>query len=69
MTAPHHQLHTIMRTALADAAKAGTIRDDVPPDELATYCLHALDAATELKPRAALHRLVAVTLAGLAPPA
>jgi hypothetical protein len=43
----------------------GDVRDDVAPDELAGYCLHALAAARELRSRTAARRLVTVTLAGL----
>ena len=41
------------------------VRDDVPPAELASYCLHALQAASSLPSEAAVRRLVTVTLAGL----
>jgi hypothetical protein len=34
---------------------------------LASYCLHALGAAGSLPSKAAVHRLVTVTLAGLQP--
>jgi hypothetical protein len=43
------------------------VRNDVPPDELAAYCLHALNAARSLPSKAAVRRLVTVTLAGLRP--
>jgi hypothetical protein len=36
------------------------------PNELASYCIHALDAASELPSRAAIRRLVKVALSGLA---
>jgi hypothetical protein len=52
---------------LSDAAAAGHIRDDVAPDELATFCVHALAAAKDLPSEAAVRRVVAVTLAGLRP--
>jgi AcrR family transcriptional regulator len=52
---------------LADAAKTGEIRDDIAPIELARYCLHALAAAGSLPSKAAVRRLVRVTLAGLRP--
>lgn len=52
---------------LADAAKTGEIRDDVAPSELARYCLHALTAAGSLPSKAAVRRIVRVTLAGLRP--
>lgn len=59
------QLHAMLRDALADAVRAGVIRDDVAADELATFCLHALQAAAALPSEAAVQTLVALTLAGL----
>lgn len=61
-------LHGFVRDLLAEAVAAGEIRDDVAPDELATYCLHALAAAGGLPSEAAVRRLVAVTVAGLGRP-
>ena len=52
---------------LREAAKAGAVRDDVGPAELATYCLHALTAAGGLASEAAVRRLVTVTMTGLRP--
>lgn len=46
-------------------ARSGSLRDDVAPVELASYCLHALGAAGSMPSRAAVHRLVAITLAGV----
>jgi AcrR family transcriptional regulator len=63
------QLLDMIRDLLTDGAKTGVLRDDVAPDELASYCLHALAAASSLPSKAAVHRLVAVTLAGLRPSA
>jgi AcrR family transcriptional regulator len=60
-----HQLHGMMRDLLRKASQAGAVRDDVAPDELAGYCLHALTAAQQLPSAAAVRRLVGVTLAGL----
>ena len=57
-----------MRSLLAEGAKTGHVRNDIPPDELATYCLHALGASNTLPSRTAVRRLVAVTLSGLRPP-
>jgi len=62
------QIIDLIRDLVADGAKIGDIRDDVGPEELARYCLHALGAASSLPSEAAVHRLVAVTLAGLQPP-
>jgi AcrR family transcriptional regulator len=61
------QLLGFLRDLIADAANTGEVRDDVPPMELANYCLHALQAASSLKSEAATRRLVIVTLAGLHP--
>ena len=60
-------LTSLIRDLLTEAAAAGELRDDVAPDELASYCLHALAAATTLKSKPAVRRLVAVTLAALRP--
>jgi AcrR family transcriptional regulator len=59
------QLNGLIRDLLSAAAATGDVRDDVPPNELASYCLHALGAASTLPSKAAVHRLVTVTLAGL----
>jgi len=61
------QLHNMIRDLLAEGAKTGELRDDVTPDELAGYCLHALAAAGSLQSKPAVRRLVTVTLAGLQP--
>jgi AcrR family transcriptional regulator len=60
-----HKLRRMVRELLTEAAAAGDLRDDVAPEELASYCLHALAAARSLESKAAVRRLVAVTLAGL----
>ena len=62
------QLRDFIRDLLTEGAGTGDLRDDVPPDELASYCLHALTAASSLPSRDAVRRLVRVTLAGLRPP-
>jgi AcrR family transcriptional regulator len=59
------QLREMIRDLVAEGAASGGLRDDVPPDELARYCLHALAGARDLPSRAAVGRLVTVTLAGL----
>jgi AcrR family transcriptional regulator len=63
----HGELWAMIRDLIAEAAQKGDIRDDVAPAELASYCLHALAAASSLPSKAAVQRLVAVTLAGLHP--
>jgi AcrR family transcriptional regulator len=61
----HDELAKFIRDLVAEGAKTGALRDDVAPQELATYCLHALTAASGLASKAAVRRLVKVTLAGL----
>jgi AcrR family transcriptional regulator len=63
------QLWSMVRDLLTKAAATGAVRDDVAPDELTSFCLHALGAASTLTSKAAVRRLVTVTLAGLRPPA
>jgi AcrR family transcriptional regulator len=71
---PHHVAHAqqllveLFQGLLTEAAEAGRLRGDAVPEELASYCLHALGAAGGLPDEAAVHRLVAVTLTGLRSP-
>lgn len=58
-------LHDFIRDLIAEGATAGTLRNDIAPGELASFCLHALTAASGLPSKAAVHRLVEVTMAGL----
>lgn len=53
------------RDLIAQGSETGVLRDDVAPGELASYCLHALTAAASLPSKAAIGRLIAVTMAGL----
>jgi AcrR family transcriptional regulator len=62
------RLHGFVQDLITEAVQDGNLRDDVDTDELATYCLHALAAASTLTSQDAVHRLVAVTLAGLGAP-
>lgn len=61
-------LRDMIRDLVAESASTGDVRDDIAPAELASYCLHALTAAGSLPSKAAVRRLVEVTLAGLRPP-
>jgi AcrR family transcriptional regulator len=63
-----HQVHEMIQELLTEAARTGDVRDDVSPDELATYCLNALAGASRQRSKAAVRRLVTVTLDGLRPP-
>ena len=61
-------LNQLVADMVADGAAGGELRDDVGADELANYCLHAASAATTLTSKAAIKRLIDVTLDGLRPP-
>jgi AcrR family transcriptional regulator len=65
----HGHLRDFLSALIADAAARGQVRTDVPPAELAAYCLSALNALGSggpLSSKAAADRLVTVVLAGLA---
>ncbi len=60
-------LSDFVKDLLVDGVASGDVRDDVATGELAAYCLHALTAASSLPSKAAVRRLVAITVAGLRP--
>lgn len=64
----HQRLQGGLCALLAEGAAAGRVRADVPPEELATFCLHALTGAGHLGSPAAAHRLSRLILAAVAPP-
>ena len=67
-TAPtQKQLSDLIEGLLIECREVGRIREDVPPHELASYCIHALAAAGASDSEEAVQSLVAVTLAGLQP--
>jgi AcrR family transcriptional regulator len=59
------ELTALLQELVSAAARAGLVRDDVAPAELAAFCLHALSGAGSLPSEAAVRRLVPLTLAGL----
>jgi len=61
------KLGALIGDLLVQGVDGGVVRTDVPPSELAAYCLHALSAARDLTDESGVRRLVAVTLAGLRP--
>lgn len=61
-------LHAMVRDVITEGVSSGELRDDVPPDELATFCLSSLAAARTAPSKAAVQRLVSLTLAALRPP-
>ena len=60
-------LRAMVGELIAQGAQAGELRDDIAPDELARFCLHALTAAGGLPSHAAVRRLVTVTVDALKP--
>jgi AcrR family transcriptional regulator len=60
-----HKVHAMVRDLLVAAVKAGVVRDDAPPDELAAFCLNALAAAGDLSSTTAVQRIVRITLDGI----
>jgi AcrR family transcriptional regulator len=59
------QLHDFVQDLLAEAKQAGDVRDDIAPSELASYCLHAVTAATSLQNPDEVHRLVRLVMSAL----
>ena len=60
-------VHALMTDVIGAAGQAGHVRTDIPPGELATFCLHALGAARSLTSEASRNRLVTLTLQALSP--
>ena len=60
------RLVDFLRQLLDEARRCGDVRQDVPVEELAGYCLNAMNAVAGLSDDG-VHRLVAVVLAGLKP--
>ena len=65
VAAAEQQLRKMIRDLVTAGQKRGEVRDDVAAEELAAYSLHALAAARSLPSKAAVSRLVAVTVDGL----
>jgi hypothetical protein len=61
-------LNELLQELISECQASGALRDDVAAAELTTFCLHALSAASRLASKAAVDRLVTVTLAGLRTP-
>lgn len=61
-------LSDFIQALLVEAVRSGDVRDDIAPGELVNYCLHALQAASDLSDEGAIERLVEITLAGLRRP-
>ena len=66
--AARHRLRRMVADLIGEAAAVGAVRNDVAPEELAAYALHALGAAGEVRSAAAVRRLVGLTMAALRRP-
>ena len=58
------QLLDLISGLVADAAEAGAVRQDVPAEELASYCVHA-PAAADNSSTPAIDRLLDVVWTGI----
>lgn len=45
---PERQVRDLLTEMLAEAGASGAVRNDMPAQELASFCTHALTAATDL---------------------
>lgn len=61
----HGELRDLLGSLLVDAADHGQVRSDISAEELTSYCLHGLDAASTLPSDAASERLVGLILDAL----
>jgi AcrR family transcriptional regulator len=59
---PHAELAAFVAVLISDAAQANEVRTDIAPRELAAYCVHALQASEVMPSKAAVRRLVDITL-------
>lgn len=50
VTQAQQRLQAMIRELLTEGTETGDVRDDIDPDELASYCLHALTAADDCRP-------------------
>jgi AcrR family transcriptional regulator len=62
-----HEVRGLIAELISDAATAGTVRSDISSEELAGYCMHALEAAGHAPSTEAMSRLVMLTLSGMRP--
>ena len=61
-------LQQFVARLLTEGVAAGCVRNDIAPTELATFCVSALAGAGSLPSKAAVSRLVMVTIEGLRGP-
>lgn len=54
----HERVGALVRALVEEGVASGDVRSDVPPVELARFCLHAIGAAGEARSRPAVRRLM-----------
>ncbi len=62
---PEAELTAFLARLISEAADAGDVRNDVAAGELAAYCVYAIRAAETAPSKAAVARLVDLTLTGI----
>jgi AcrR family transcriptional regulator len=68
VTRAEQSLCELIAHLVAAAVTDGTARDDVPPEQLAWFCLHAAKSAQHLPSQAAVRRMVALIMSALTTP-
>ena len=61
----YERLEKLLRATISDGVRDGSFRRDVPPAELAMFCISALAAANRVASMAAVRRLARITLAAI----
>lgn len=67
VAAAEHRIRGMLRALVRAGVETGDLRSDVPLEELVSFSLSALAAASSPSSRAAVGRLVDLVLAGMAP--
>lgn len=62
---PERQLRDLLAEMVAEAAASGAVRKDMPAQELASFCVHALTAAADVEAAPAVVSLVDLVWASL----
>jgi AcrR family transcriptional regulator len=68
VTHAEQAVRTLVGELVVAAIGDGTVRDDVPAEELTSFCLQTAAGAQFLSTQAAVHRMVELIMAGLLPP-
>lgn len=68
VTQAEQALRAMMDELVTAAMTDGTLRDDMPVEELTSFCLQTAAGAQFVPSQVAVHRLVELTMAALLPP-